>query len=186
MGGMTCSRTAAAIGIALAVASAASCQAQGFTVNGRVVAVLDGDTIEVLDAGKQLTRIRLASIDAPEKAQPFGQVAKQHLASLAYGRDVSARCRKREVRPESGRVRAVCTVYAADGSDLNLAQLIAGTAWFYAQYRREQSPAEAGRYERAERAARAARLGLWRETAPEEPWAWRHRQPATATVHGAR
>jgi endonuclease YncB( thermonuclease family) len=35
---------------------------------GRIVRVLDGDTVEVLEPGNQLTRIRLAGIDAPEKS----------------------------------------------------------------------------------------------------------------------
>ena len=42
-------------------------------ISGRIVRVLDGDTVEVLEPGNQLKRIRLAGIDAPEKSQPFGQ-----------------------------------------------------------------------------------------------------------------
>lgn len=34
--------------------------------SGRIVRVLDGDTVEILEPGNQLTRIRLAGIDAPE------------------------------------------------------------------------------------------------------------------------
>ncbi|BCI73911.1 thermonuclease family protein [Citrobacter freundii] len=41
-------------------------------ISGRIVRVLDGDTVEMLEPGKQLTLIRLAGIDAPEKSQPFG------------------------------------------------------------------------------------------------------------------
>lgn len=36
-------------------------------ISGRVVRVLDGDTVEVLETGNRLTRVRLAGIDAPEK-----------------------------------------------------------------------------------------------------------------------
>lgn len=46
------------------------------TIVGQVVAVSDGDTIKVLDDSKKLFVIRLMGIDAPEKAQPFGQRAK--------------------------------------------------------------------------------------------------------------
>lgn len=42
-------------------------------INGRIVRVLDGDTVEILGEGNQLKRVRLAGIDAPEKNQPFGQ-----------------------------------------------------------------------------------------------------------------
>ncbi len=43
------------------------------TLNGKVIGISDGDTIDVLDSSKTTHRIRLAGIDAPEKAQPFGQ-----------------------------------------------------------------------------------------------------------------
>ncbi|MDD2770132.1 MAG: nuclease, partial [Methylococcus sp.] len=39
------------------------------TLTGRVVGVLDGDTITVLSGGNRQTRVRLAQIDAPEKRQ---------------------------------------------------------------------------------------------------------------------
>lgn len=48
-------------------------------INGRVVRVLDGDTVDVLEASGERTRVRLAGIDAPEKAQPFGQRSRQML-----------------------------------------------------------------------------------------------------------
>lgn len=40
-------------------------------ISGRIVRVLDGDTVEVLETGNRLTRVRLAGIDAPEKSQPL-------------------------------------------------------------------------------------------------------------------
>lgn len=43
---------------------------------GRVVGVIDGDTIEVLN-GHHAERIRLNGIGCPEKDQAFGQRAKQ-------------------------------------------------------------------------------------------------------------
>lgn len=42
-------------------------------VTGVVVGVADGDTVTVLDADKTQHKVRVAGIDAPEKAQPFGQ-----------------------------------------------------------------------------------------------------------------
>ena len=38
-------------------------------IHGRVVGVTDGDTIRVLTAAKQLPRIRVAFVDAPESSQ---------------------------------------------------------------------------------------------------------------------
>jgi endonuclease YncB( thermonuclease family) len=40
--------------------------------------------VTVLDDTKMEHKIRLAGIDAPEKAQPFGNVSKQHLADAVF------------------------------------------------------------------------------------------------------
>jgi len=49
-------------------------QANAASFTGKLVKVLDGDTVEVMHDGKA-ERIRLAQIDCPEKNQPFGQAA---------------------------------------------------------------------------------------------------------------
>lgn len=54
---------------------------------GKVIAVADGDTITVL-RDKEQVKIRLAEIDAPEKAQAFGNKSKQALSALVYGKVV--------------------------------------------------------------------------------------------------
>ena len=57
---------------------------------GRVVGVTDGDTVTLLVDGRVQHKIRLSGIDAPEKAQPFGNRAKQRLSSLVFGKTVTA------------------------------------------------------------------------------------------------
>lgn len=52
---------------------------QAAEVSGRVVGVADGDTITVLDSAQAQHKVRLQSIDAPEKAQAFGQRSKERL-----------------------------------------------------------------------------------------------------------
>ena len=66
------------------------------TFFGRVVGVADGDTVTVLDAGRQQHKIRLGGIDAPEKAQPFGEKSKQNLSRLVFGKDVRVEWAKRD------------------------------------------------------------------------------------------
>jgi len=58
-----------------------------FAWEGKVVGVTDGDTIKVLKDGKQV-KIRLASIDCPEKSQPYGRAAKKFTAGLVAGKIV--------------------------------------------------------------------------------------------------
>lgn len=52
------------------------------------VSIQDGDTIEVLH-NQHLERIRLSSIDCPEKGQAYGQKAKQAASELVYGKQVT-------------------------------------------------------------------------------------------------
>ena len=49
---------------------------QSFAWQGKVVGVIDGDTVTVMhnDVGEE---IRLYGVDSPEKRQPFGKKAKQ-------------------------------------------------------------------------------------------------------------
>lgn len=63
--------------------------AQAADLIGKVVGVADGDTITLLldaPAGKLNVKIRVAQIDPPEKAQPWGQKSKQALSDLIYGK----------------------------------------------------------------------------------------------------
>jgi endonuclease YncB( thermonuclease family) len=57
-------------------------------ISGKVVAVTDGDTIKILDNNNLQHKIRLTGIDAPEKAQPFGNASRKHLAFMVAGKDV--------------------------------------------------------------------------------------------------
>lgn len=54
------------------------------TILGRVVGVSDGDTITVLTRQHKQIKVRLASIDAPEMAHPFGQRSKESLSGLCF------------------------------------------------------------------------------------------------------
>ena len=55
---------------------------------GKVVGVIDGDSIRVMHEGKA-EQIRLSGVDCPEKGQAFGNSAKQATSSLSFGKDVS-------------------------------------------------------------------------------------------------
>ena len=45
-------------------------------IEGKVVKIIDGDTLELLDTNKNSYRIRLYGIDAPENKQAYGKKLK--------------------------------------------------------------------------------------------------------------
>ena len=55
--------------------------------SGKVVGVIDGDSITVLHNGKG-EQIRLWGIDCPEKGQDFGARAKEFTSALVFGKVV--------------------------------------------------------------------------------------------------
>jgi endonuclease YncB( thermonuclease family) len=140
------------------------------TLDGRVVGVSDGDTITVLDRQKVQHRIRLSGIDAPEKAQPFGNRSKEHLSKWVYNRSVVVEWNKRD---RYGRIVGQVLI---DGHDACLEQVRAGMAWWYRDYSKEQTPEDRELYEKAESAAKERKLGLWRESNPMPPWEWRQKK----------
>lgn len=152
-------------------------------LEGKVVGVADGDTITVLDSDKIQHKIRLSGIDAPERGQPYGNVSKQHLADLVFGKTVTVETTKKDRYGRSvGKVSVQPTDCPTCGRtlDANLAQITVGLAWWYRQYAKEQSPEDRGRYEFAEKEARAKRAGLWKDAKPVPPWEWRHGPTVTA------
>ncbi len=136
-------------------------------LEGRVIAVTDGDTIKVLDASHVQHVIRLSGIDAPEKKMPFGQRSKQNLSDLVLDKQVAVESEKID---RYGRIVGKVHVF---GLDANLAQIHAGMAWHYKHYQREQSAADRQSYSVAEDVARSSRLGLWSDVEPAPPWDWR-------------
>jgi endonuclease YncB( thermonuclease family) len=159
--------------LVLAGATLPAWAAQTYALTGRVVRVADGDTLTLLVQGGPQSRIRLASIDAPEvghgkkrPGQPYGQTARRALADLVAGHTLTLRCYERD---HYG--RDVCDVPLADGRTASQALVAAGMAWANQQ--------SGGKYLRdralpgLERQARAQRLGLWRDAAPRPPWVWR-------------
>ena len=137
------------------------------TLTGRVVAVADGDTLTLLDATNQQHKIRLSGIDAPEKAQDFGQKSKTSLSALAFNQPTTADCRKIDRYQ-----RQICVVYV-EGKDIGLEQIRSGMAWWYQQYKKDQSPQERTDYAQAEFMAKIHRHGLWNSKNPTPPWEWR-------------
>ena len=147
-----------------------SCSLQAATLQGTVVSVADGDTIKVLDATNTQHKIRLQGIDAPEKAQPFGQKSKQSLSQLVYNKQVTVEFQKKDKYGRTvGKV-------LNNGTDVCLEQIKLGMAWHYKQYKPDQPKEDRETYAQVEQTARVQAVGLWKDKMPNPPWEYRKQQ----------
>ncbi|SUA67700.1 thermonuclease family protein [Oligella urethralis] len=131
-------------------------------IQGKVVGVSDGDTVTVLDAGKQRYRIRLDQIDAPESKQPFGTASKRALSDLIFNRQV-----KVQLHGKDRYKRYLGTIYVGS-TNINLQMVRNGHAWAYQRYLRDKA------YQSAEKQAQAEHRGLWSQRNAVPPWEWRN------------
>jgi endonuclease YncB( thermonuclease family) len=144
-----------------------------WTLEGRVVAISDGDTLTLLDREKKQHTVRLSGIDAPGKGQAVGARSRENLSRLVFDKQVQAHCHKKD---RYG--RQVCKV-VRNATDVNLEQLRSGMAWWYRDYATEQSPEDRMTYAAIEERARASRIGFWKDSNPVPPWEWRKAQGRT-------
>jgi micrococcal nuclease len=129
------------------------------TLDAKVKAVSDGDTLVIGGAGR--TRVvQLAGIDAPEITQEFGRDAGQLVRKLTHGKRVTV-----EVLEQSSPESIVARV-TVDGKDLAVTLIEAGLAWAV-----EGSPAE---LRTAQEKAKSGGLGLWASATPTPPWEYRN------------
>lgn len=129
---------------------------------GKVVRIVDGDTVIVL-VQKEMKRVRLDGIDAPESKQAFGNVSKQSLVALVAQKDVFVSSNKVD---RYG--RDLGTLFL-NGQDINALQISTGMAWAYRYMGVPSNPS----YVELESNAKASRLGLWAENNTVAPWEWR-------------
>jgi micrococcal nuclease len=143
-----------------------------YTLTGKVIRVSDGDTLTI--RGLENQKIRLASIDAPEKksgskrpAQPYSEPSREYLAQLVAGQTITVLCFEKDRYD-----RHICDI-PVNQTTANRLLVDAGLAWANQQ--------AGGKYLRdndllgLEQQARAAKRGLWVEPNPVAPWVWRYK-----------
>lgn len=97
-----------------------------------VIGIADGDTLTALCNNHEQVKIRLAEIDAPEKAQPFGQRSKQSLAEMCFNKSADIHVQTTD-RYHRSVARVIC-----NGVDANVEQVKRGMVWVYDQYVRDR------------------------------------------------
>jgi len=140
--------------------------AQAEVLRGKVVSVIDGDTLTIMDGQNHKHLVQIAGIAAPEPGQNYSKHARQNLWRLVGQREVVARFVE-SLRPRG--VFANISVHEADGDlDVGLAQIRAGLAWY--NFDNSLSGELQAAYLQAESEARKATSGLWRDPHATAPW----------------
>jgi endonuclease YncB( thermonuclease family) len=140
--------------------------AHGEEFTTRVIAVLDGDTV-LIKRASGLVKIRLAEIDAPEKAQTFGETSKHSLSGMVLGKQVKV---VSQAVDQYGRLVAHLSV---NGLDVNAEQIRRGMAWEYSNFHSNKTLIA------LQNQAKQAPRGLWAQSNPTPPWEWRKQHPST-------
>ncbi len=133
--------------------------------SGRVVEIVDGDTIGVMHEGRAV-RLRLYGIDAPERRQAYGRVAQNYLGELIFKQTVRV-----VVRDHDRYGRQVAEVYL-NGQSVNQEMVHAGLAWWFRRY----APRDTVLRDLEEQAREAGR-GLWADPDATAPWNFRRPPP---------
>lgn len=145
---------------------------QPTTWKGRVIRVVDGDTVEVTKPAATgcitIQKVRVRGVDAPEKAQPYGKAAMRFTAAYLFNHDVTV---KVETKDRYGRWVADLCRGKSKYRCVSYQLVRKGWAWWYRQYAPNDKTLK-----RAEAKARKAKLGLWAGKNPQEPWLWRQKR----------
>ncbi len=143
-------------------------------VQGKIISVIDGDTVILQANNNRKIIVRLDYVDAPESGQPYGDQAKAFLLDLVLNRDVIVQDNGRD---KYHRMLGIIQLPNAD-MPVNRQLLLAGTAWIY--------PAAMDRvlilYQEE---AQKDRKGLWALPDGQRipPWTWRKQQKSANSAN---
>ncbi len=142
------------------------------TISGTVIRVVDGDTIIVKNQIDEYW-IRLAGIDAPDKAQPMFDSARRYLElllNMSNGESLEEVRVEYDLHDKHG--RRLGTVFL-NGKSINERMVSDGYAWYLIEDISNE------KFARSEAEARANKRGLWAlMKAPVSPWDYRKSKTA--------
>jgi endonuclease YncB( thermonuclease family) len=132
-------------------------------ISGKVITVIDGNTLEVYTSDNETYKIFLFGIDSPELEQEYGDKAKRFLAKLILDKNVEVQIQGKD------RLGNRLGIIWIDGEDPREKLLEEGLAWTS-----ERNPIEL--LEVIKEKSKAKGKGLWKEKEPTAPWQFRRQQ----------
>ena len=153
----------------------------------RVVNVVDGDTfdLDVPDARKRVTRVRLWGVDTPEvghgreASMHFGSEAAAFARETLVGRDVHVVLSPKRTRGKYGRLLGY--VFLQRGGRM-FNEMLLEEGYAYADLRFDHHYYK--RFQKIEKEARKTGIGLWANVTFDKMPAWKQRFERKATNDG--
>ena len=133
--------------------------------NGKVTAVLDGSTLQIIDNDGDPRQIKLKSIDCPHIDQAYGIAAKDWTAKLVLNKILEI-----ELFGKDRFGNSFATIVLEDGSMLNYNLIKSGMAWYCERNKADSELAG------IEKDIKAKKIGLWANADAMAPWIFRRQQ----------
>src|SRR6478736_2455216 len=133
-------------------------------ISGKVVSVIDGNTLEVIGDANETYKILLHGIDCPELEQEYGEKAKKLLEKLVLEKEVQVKIQGKD---RWGNRLGIILVKGDKDPRMDL--LKEGLAWTS-----EKNPIQ--ELEVVKEKARENSVGLWKSENPTPPWIFRRQQ----------
>ncbi len=133
-------------------------------INGKVVSVIDGNTIEFLSSENESFKLILTGIDCPELDQDFGEEAKQFLETLLFGKEGVVLIERKDRMGNR-----VGSIQINNQRDPRQELLENGLAWTT-----EKNSSHA--FDEIKVQAKHLGKGLWSQKNPTAPWVYRRQQ----------
>ena len=132
-------------------------------ISGKVIAVIDGNTIEIESSENGIQRVVLFGIDSPELDQNFGNAARTFLQKIVFNKKVSVELKGKD---RTGNYLGVVLI---NDDDVRVELLKAGLAWT-----KEKDPDQS--LEGYRKWAQQKGKGLWKDPDATAPWTFRRQQ----------
>ena len=133
-------------------------------ISGKVITVIDGNTLEVIGDDNETIKVSLIGIDCPELGQEYGEKARKFMEKMVLEKNVTIVLQGKD---RWGNYLAVVTLHKSVDPRVEL--LKEGLAWTA-----EKNPIP--ELEEHKERARGKNKGLWKQENPTAPWIYRRQQ----------
>lgn len=123
-------------------------------IGGRVIEIINGRTVIIQTSNNDKLTAELQYIEVPEAAQPFHQIARDHLQMLVLDKRIEFRARGLSQTKTVGQL-------LLNGVDVSQQMIRDGAAWYAVLQKDAQDASESVIYQSNEAQAKGEKIGVW-------------------------